>query len=99
VAPLGGCEASRAYIFDGEVTALITILLNITYDKSFVPGDAYPLVESSRPLCVYSRLSYVRRQWDRFHTQVLTNRRSWAYTVMSLHARRLNPPLPEAQSR
>jgi hypothetical protein len=47
VAPFIGCEASRAQIFDGELTALIPILLNITHGKSFLPGDAYPLEELS----------------------------------------------------
>jgi hypothetical protein len=47
VAPFRRCEASRAQIFDGELTALILVLLNITHGKSFLPGDAYPLVESS----------------------------------------------------
>jgi hypothetical protein len=42
-----GCEASRVQIFDGELTALIPLLLNITYGKSFLLGDAYTLVESS----------------------------------------------------
>jgi hypothetical protein len=43
----GGAEASRSLIFGGELTALIPVLLNFTYGKSFLPGDAYPLVESS----------------------------------------------------
>jgi hypothetical protein len=29
------------------LTALIPVLLNITYGKSFLSGDAYPPVESS----------------------------------------------------
>jgi hypothetical protein len=29
------------------VTALILVLPNITYGKLFLPGDAYPLAESS----------------------------------------------------
>jgi hypothetical protein len=45
--PFGGYEASWTYIFDGELTALIPVLLIITYGKSFLTGDAYPLVESS----------------------------------------------------
>jgi hypothetical protein len=31
---------------------LIHVLLNITYGKLFLPGDAYPLAESSRPLAM-----------------------------------------------
>jgi hypothetical protein len=44
VAPFRGCEASWAYIFDGELMTLIPVL-NITYGKSFLPGDSYPLAE------------------------------------------------------
>jgi hypothetical protein len=29
------------------LTALIPVLLNMTHVKSFLPGDAYPLAESS----------------------------------------------------
>jgi hypothetical protein len=49
-----GCEAYRAQILDGELVALIHVLLNITYGKSFLPVDAYPLSESSGHLGVYS---------------------------------------------
>jgi hypothetical protein len=32
---------------DGELTASVPILLNLTWSKSFLPGDAYPMAESS----------------------------------------------------
>jgi hypothetical protein len=60
VAPFVGCEAFRASIFDGKVAVLIHVLLNITYGKLFLPGDAYHVAESSCPLGVYSWLSNVR---------------------------------------
>jgi hypothetical protein len=66
---------------------LIPILLNITFGKSFLPGDAYSLAESSRPLGMYSWLSYVRWRWDGFHTRVPTDRRMWVPTTMSLRAK------------
>jgi hypothetical protein len=97
--PFGGCEASRTLIFDEEVTALIHVLLNITHCKLFLPGDAYPLEESSCPLGVYSWLSYVRRRWDGLHTRVHTDSHAWVPTAMSLRVRCLSPPLLEAQSR
>jgi hypothetical protein len=32
---------------NGEMTASIPVLLDITYGKSFLPGEAHPMVESS----------------------------------------------------
>jgi hypothetical protein len=32
---------------DGELTASIPVLLDITYDKSFLPGEVYPMAKSS----------------------------------------------------
>jgi hypothetical protein len=43
----GGCEASRAYIFDGELSALVPAVLNLTHGKLFLPGGAYPMAKSS----------------------------------------------------
>jgi hypothetical protein len=43
------------------------VLPNFTWSKSFLPGHAYPMSESSWHLCVYPWLSYyVRQRWDRF---------------------------------
>jgi hypothetical protein len=52
--PLGGCEAPRAWIFGGDLTASIPALPNLTWGKSFLPGDTYPMEESSWRLGVYS---------------------------------------------
>jgi hypothetical protein len=41
-------------MFGGELTASVPVLLNLTWGKSFLPGDAYPMVESSRHSGVYS---------------------------------------------
>jgi hypothetical protein len=41
--------------------ASIPALLKLTYGKSFLPGEAYPIAESSRHLGVYSQSSYVRQ--------------------------------------
>jgi hypothetical protein len=42
-----GYEAPWARIFDGELTVLVPATPNLTWGKSFLPGDAYPLAESS----------------------------------------------------
>jgi hypothetical protein len=47
VTPFRGCEAPRVLIFDGELTALVPTLLNLSWGKSFLPGEAYPMIESS----------------------------------------------------
>jgi hypothetical protein len=54
LASFGGCGAPWAQIFGGELTALVPALLNLTWGKSFLPGDAYPLAVSSWRLGVYS---------------------------------------------
>jgi hypothetical protein len=94
VAPFGGCEAPRARVFGGELTASIPTLPNLTWGKSFLPGDAYPMAESSWHLGVYSwSCCCVRWRWDGFSTRVHTIRCTWAPTATSLHARFLCPPL------
>jgi hypothetical protein len=57
--PFGGCEAppSRVWIFGGESTASVSALLNLTWGKSFLLGDAYPMTESSWCLGMYSCLA------------------------------------------
>jgi hypothetical protein len=42
-----GCAAPWAKVFDGEFTASALALLNLTYCKSFLPCDTYPMVELS----------------------------------------------------
>jgi hypothetical protein len=41
------CEAPRVWIFDGELFASIPAILKLAYSKLFLPGEAYPMVESS----------------------------------------------------
>jgi hypothetical protein len=62
VVPFGGCEAPWAWIFGGELTASVPALLNLTWGKSLLPGDAYPMVESLWHLGMYSWSSYCVRQ-------------------------------------
>jgi hypothetical protein len=49
-----------------------------------LPGDAFPLAESSWPLGMYSWYSYVKWWWDGFHTRVRTVRCAWVPTATSL---------------
>jgi hypothetical protein len=45
VASFGGCEASQARIFGGELT--VPVIPNLTWGRSFLLEDAYPMAESS----------------------------------------------------
>jgi hypothetical protein len=98
MAPLGEVKLPGHRNLMESLTAFVPELLNITYGKSFLPGDAYPMAESSRPLGVYTWYSYVRRQWDEFHTQVHSIRCAWVPTTTSLHVRCLRLSLLEARS-
>jgi hypothetical protein len=48
-----GCEAPRAWILGGILTAWVPMLPNLTWSKSFLPEDAYPLSEPSWCLGMY----------------------------------------------
>jgi hypothetical protein len=108
--PLGAilsCRCSRRWCLSGDVkppglgylvelTALVPALPNLTWGKSFLPGDAYPMAESSWHLGVYScSCCCIRRRWDGSSTWVHTIKCVWAPVATSLHARFLWPPLPE----
>jgi hypothetical protein len=54
-----GCEAPRAWIFSGELTIRVPALPIHTWDKLFLPGDIYPMVEPSWHLGVHSALEYI----------------------------------------
>jgi hypothetical protein len=43
----GGCAAPWFRIFGGELTASVPATLYLTWGKSFLPEDAYPMAESS----------------------------------------------------
>jgi hypothetical protein len=65
--PFWGVRSSRAWIFDGVLTIWVLVLPNLTWSKSFLPGHAYPMLESSWRLCMYPWLSHnVRQRWDGF---------------------------------
>jgi hypothetical protein len=69
------------------------------WGKLFLPGDAYPMADSSWYLSVYPWSScYIRQRWDGFRTRLHTIRHAWVPMAISLHDRRLGPLLPEAQS-
>jgi hypothetical protein len=48
----GGAKP-RAWIFDGVLAVWVPMLLNLTWSKSFVPGHAYLMLDSSWHLCMY----------------------------------------------
>jgi hypothetical protein len=54
VASFRGCEARWARIFGGELIASVLAIPNLIFDKSFLLGDVYPMVESSWCLGMYS---------------------------------------------
>jgi hypothetical protein len=97
VVPCRGCEAPRAWIFGGELTAWVPVLLSFTWSILFLPGCVYLMSEASRRLGTYPwSIYYVRQWWDRFSTWVRVVRCAWASVATSHHDRRLRPPIPEA---
>jgi hypothetical protein len=78
------------------LTTLVPALPNLTWGKLFIPGDAYPMAESSWHLGVYSwSCCCVRQRWDRYSTQVHIVICVWAPMATFLHARFLRPLLLE----
>jgi hypothetical protein len=53
-----------------SLSVSIPTLLKLTYDKMFLPGEAYPVEGSSWYLGVYSWTRYVKWRWDGFPTRV-----------------------------
>jgi hypothetical protein len=43
----GGVQSPRAWIFDKVLTVWVPMLPNLTWSKSFLPCDTYPMSESS----------------------------------------------------
>jgi hypothetical protein len=59
----------------GELTTSVPPLPNLTWGKSFLPQDAYPMAESSWCWGVYSwSICSVRRRWDKISTWIHTIR-------------------------
>jgi hypothetical protein len=97
VAPFRGMWIPRAQIFGGVLTVWVPTLPNLIWSKSFLPGHAYHMSESSFRLGMYPWSSYyVRQRWDGFDTRVRAARWAWAFVAMSHRARHLRLPLLEA---